>query len=147
MAIHPSREVAHTASLFFTVRRMMRTKITKGEKLDPSTWLRIETMKFIADSDAPMMKEIADYLSITAPSVTSLVRGLVKSGFVTHVTDARDRRTSRLALTPRGKTELKKTITRNLKVFSRLFTVLSDAEFAAFTNALEHIKKSSENMA
>jgi len=119
----------------------MRTNLAKGRKLDPSTWLRIETMKFIADHNKPKMKDLADYLSITAPSATSLVNGLVKSGFVVCSTDRRDRRTSHLALTAKGKSELKKSIASGLKLLGGLFSSLSATEFSAFVVALKLLKK------
>ena len=137
---HAARDIAQAISLFFAVRGIMRTKFAQGKKLDPSTWLRIETMKFIADHDAPKMKDVADYLSITAPSATSLVGGLVKSGFVAYAADTSDRRTSRLVLTAKGKAELKSAMTRGTKHLRSLFAVLSDKELAAFSAALARIK-------
>ena len=121
----------------------MRTALAKDKKFDPSTWLRIETMKFIADNEKSKMKDIADYLFITAPSATSLVSSLVKSGFVVGRTDRDDRRASRLVLTKKGKAELKKTIARGLKAFSGLFSVLSKAELDSFTHSLKRIKEES----
>ena len=140
---HSSEEVAYATALFFAVRRIMRTALGKNKKLDPSSWLRVETMKFIAENDKSKMKDIADYLSITAPSATSLVSGLVKSGFVIGYTDRDDRRASRLILTKKGKAELKKAVTRGMKIFSTLFSILSKSELAAFTTALERIKEES----
>ena len=140
---HNSQEVARVTSLFFAVRRIMRTTLAKDKKLDPSTWLRIETMKFIGEHDESKMKDIADYLSITAPSATSLMSGLVRSGFVMGRTDQHDRRASRLILTAKGKAELKKAIAHGLRVLSPLFSVLSKAELAALTKALERIKRES----
>lgn len=141
MTTHSSADVAYAVSLFFAVRRIMRTELAKGKKLDPSTWPMIETMKFIADHDKPKMKDIADYLSITAPSATSLVNGLVKNGLVACSTDCRDRRTSHLSLTAKGKAELKKAIAHGIQHLGKLFAVLSEAELAAFVSALERIKK------
>ncbi len=140
---HASSDIARAISLFFAVRGIMRTKLAQGKKLDPSTWLRIETMKFIADHDEPKMKDVADYLSITAPSATTLVGGLVKSGFVAYAADTSDRRTSRLTLTAAGKVELKGAIARGTKHLRSLFAVLSDKELAAFSAALARIKGSS----
>ncbi|MHB8710105.1 MAG: MarR family winged helix-turn-helix transcriptional regulator [Minisyncoccota bacterium] len=138
---HAPRDVARAMSLFSAVRRIMRTRFAQGKKLDPSTWLQIETVKFIADHDKPMMKDIADYLSITAPSATALVGELAKSGLVTSHIGERDRRTSRLALTKKGRAELGKAVARGTRLMSGLFATLSDAELAAFIGALERIKK------
>ena len=138
---HSSEDVARAVSLFFAVRRIIRTELARGKKLDPSTWLHIETMKFIADHDEPKMKDLAEYLSITAPSTTSLVRGLVENRLVTYFPDRHDRRTSRLRLTTKGKDELKKATARGITLLGRLFSTLSEAELTAFVRALERIKK------
>jgi DNA-binding MarR family transcriptional regulator len=137
---HTSHDVAKAVSLFFAVRGVIRTKLAKGRRLDPTTWLRIETMKFIADHDKPKMKDIAEYLSITAPSATSLVGGLVKSGFVAHAADSRDKRTSRLTLTLKGSAELKRALVRGGKILGTVFETLSKKELIAFTHALEQIQ-------
>ncbi len=142
-ATHSSHDVARAISLFFAVRGIMRTKLAKGKVCDPSTWLRIETMKFIADHDTPKMKDVADYLSITAPSATSLVGALVKAGFVTNAADRHDRRTARLLLTKKGKAELKAALARGTRLLGGLFAALSSAELAAFARTLERIKMES----
>ena len=141
---HASADVTRATSLFFAVRRIVRTKLAQGKKYDPSAWLRIETMKFIADSDEPKMKDVADYLSITAPSATTLIGGLMKSGFVVSATDKRDRRTSRLALTAKGKNELRRAVARGTRILGGLFAALSGKELAAFTGALERLKKATD---
>lgn len=134
----------HAASLFFAVRGTVRTKLAQGKKLDPSAWLRIETMKFIADHDGPSMRSVADYLSITAPSATSLISGLEKDGLVTRTTDLRDRRSSRLALTRKGKTMLVRTLARGTRILAEVFSPLSSTELAAFARALARIKDGAE---
>lgn len=91
-----------------------------------------------------MMKEIADHLSITAPSATSLIRGLMKSGLVAHAVDRRDKRTARLRLTAKGVIELKESVARGTKLLKGLFTVLSRQELAAFITALERIKEKAD---
>ena len=135
-----ARDIARAISLFFAVRGRMRTKLAGGTKLDPSSWLRIETMKFIADHTDSKMKDVAEYLSITAPSATSLIRGLVKSGLVAHCTDDRDHRVLRLALTAKGRAELASAIVRGRRRLRGLFAVLSDEELQAFIGALEKIR-------
>lgn len=140
---HSSRDIARAMSLFSIVRRIMRTRLARDKKLDPSTWLRIETMKFIAEKDKPKMKDIANYLSITAPSATSLIGELVRDGFVTSYVDRCDRRISLLSLTPKGKVELRKAIVYGIRILSELFSVLSKNEFLSFIKALERIKEGS----
>jgi DNA-binding MarR family transcriptional regulator len=137
---HSSRDIARAISLFFAVRGIIRTKLAKGKKLDPTTWLCIETMKFIHDHDQPKMKDIADYLSITAPSATSLIGGLVQSGYVVSVADSHDRRALRLMLTKKGNTELERAMARGAKLLGGLFETSSKKDLAVFTDALEQIQ-------
>lgn len=100
----------------------------------------METMRFIMDHDKPKMKDVADYLSIAAPSATSLIQGLVKSGLVALTTDRRDRRASRVALTKKGKSELKKSVIRGTKILGRLFAALSEEELTIFIDLLGRLK-------
>ena len=142
---HSFEDVSRVVSLLFVVRRIMRTELAKqlpkGKKLDPSTWLWIETMKFISEHPEPKMKDVAAYLSITAPSTTSLVGDLVKNGRVACHTDRSDKRTSRLVLTAEGKRDLKKAMAHGRKVLGGLFNGLTPSELAAFASALERIKE------
>lgn len=140
---HAPRDVAQAISLFFAVRRIIRTKLAKGQKLDPATWLQVETMKFIFEHENSNMKDVADHLSITAPSTTSLISGLVESRLVASAVDRRDRRSSRLVLTQAGKAELKRALARGTKLLNGLFSVLSEKELAAFSGALKRIKDKS----
>jgi len=140
---HDPRDIERVISLFFAVRGVMRTRLAQGKRLDPSAWLRLETLKFIRDrAEPPMMKDIADHLSITAPSATSLVCGLAKSGWVERTRDARDHRSSRLALTRSGRAYLARTFTRGQALLAALFAPLSPADLAVFTRALERIRDS-----
>ena len=129
------------ASLFFAVRGIVRTKLARGKKLDPSAWLRVETMKFISDRTRPSMRAVAEHLSITAPSATSLIGGLIKDGLVARGTSSRDRRASELSLTPEGKRMLEKTLARGTKILGEVFGALTPEELAAFTAALASIKE------
>lgn len=138
---HTSEDIARAVSLFFAVRCAVRTKLAQGKKLNPTSWLRVETLKFIADHEGLSMRDVADYLSITAPSATSLVSGLIKEGLVTKRVDTRDRRALRLTLSRKGKSFLHKKMARGTVVLGELFAPLSQNELKAFIVALEHIRK------
>ena len=129
------------ASNFFAVRGAIRTRFAQGKRLDPSKWLRVETMRFIETRDRPSMSAVAEYLSITAPSATSLIRGLVTDGLVRRTVNPRDRRASELALTEKGQTELKTTMRRGTTILAEIFGTLSHAELEAFTETLERIRR------
>jgi DNA-binding MarR family transcriptional regulator len=134
------QDIMRAVSLFFAVRGVVRTKLAQGKRLDPSAWLRIETLKFIADRGKPNMRDLAAYLSITAPSATSLVRGLVRERLVMRATSRVDRRASELSLTPKGKALLAKALVKGTRLLGEVFSVLSPSELAAFARALERIR-------
>lgn len=139
---HSGKNIADTASLFFAVRGLVRTRLAQGKKLNPSAWLHIETMIYIRDNKGPSMSAIAEHLSITAPSATSLVSVLVKSGLARRERDTRDARASRISLTKRGEKLLKKTQEQGHAVLAEVFAPLSRAELtklnALLTRVLSH---------
>jgi DNA-binding MarR family transcriptional regulator len=136
---HSAQKIEKATSLFFLVRCLVRTQLAQGRRLDPSAWLRIETMKFIADNQKPSMGQVAEYLSITAPSATSLVSGLIREGLVVRKVDARDRRASKLELSRKGKSVLLKTIARGTALLGELFSTLSAEDLDAFIRILDQI--------
>ena len=136
---HEREDIARAISRFFAVRGLIRTRLAQGEKFDPSAWLRVETLKFIAHADAPRSKDVADYLSITAPSATSIVAGLVRDGLVVRTRDPHDRRAHRLVLSSKGKRTLERTIARGTALLAGLFAPFSAHELAVFTRTLERI--------
>lgn len=141
MKNHPPQKIEQATSLFFMVRCLVRTKLAQGHRLNPSAWLRIETLKFIGDQEMPSMSQVAEYLSITAPSATSLVGGLIREGLVTKKKDPKDRRALKLALSKKGKTKLAEKIARGTALLGELFSVLDEGELNGFIALLEKIEK------
>ena len=141
LSTHDKKAVAQAGTLFFLVRGLVRTRLAQGRRLDPYAWLHIETLVYIRDHAGLSMKDIADYLSITAPSATSLVNALAKKGLVERRIDPRDKRALRVYLTKKGKEKLLETVKKGMEVLGELFAPLSSAELAAFTRALERIKE------
>ena len=111
-------------SMIFAVSRLIRERAKYREKIDPFSFLQLETLRYVAEKDNPSMKDVADYLCITPPSATSLINSLVKAGQLERVHDKNDRRFVRLVVTPKGKTALaggfKKITTRMRRVLSNL---------------------------
>lgn len=142
---HTASEITRAATLFFMVRGLVRTKLAQGKRLDPYAWLRIETMVYIRDHAGVPMKDVAAYLSITAPSATSLVNALVKAGYVERRADPNDKRTSRVYLTRQGKAKLAKAMRHGMQVLGELFAPFSGKDLAAFTKLLDRIQKGAES--
>jgi DNA-binding MarR family transcriptional regulator len=64
----------------------------------------LEIMQYIADHGNPTMKDIAGYLKITPPSVTTLIDTMVENALVKREVATGDRRTVRVRLTPKAVT-------------------------------------------
>jgi len=69
----------------------------------------LEIMHYIAERTNPTMKEVAEYLRITPPSVTTIIDAMVESGLVKRETASSDRRSVRVTLTPKA-VKLSKTL-------------------------------------
>lgn len=132
------------ATLFFAVRGVVRTSLAQGRRLDPYAWLRIETMVYIRDNAGAPMKDIAAFLSITAPSATSLMAPLVRKGYVERRADPADRRAVKVYLTKKGQKKLAKAVSHGMQALASVFAPLSSADLAAFTKLLERIKADGE---
>ncbi|HVU75351.1 MAG TPA: MarR family winged helix-turn-helix transcriptional regulator [Candidatus Paceibacterota bacterium] len=89
--------------LFFVTRQLMRSKVRSAGKTDPNAWMRLETMRFIASVHGATMRDVAQYLRITAPSATSLTAGLIRRKLLKRERDKKDKRIVRLSLAPEGK--------------------------------------------
>jgi MarR family transcriptional regulator, lower aerobic nicotinate degradation pathway regulator len=93
-------------SLIFTVRRQSFEHINprKGKHV---SILQSITLRFIKEKN-PSMKELADFLSITPPSVTSLIDKLARPKMVMRQKNLNDRRGVRLKITRQGEKYLKR---------------------------------------
>ena len=117
-------DIGQLISMVFSTSRLIRERAKDREKIDPFSFLQLETLRYVAEKDNPSMKDIADYLCVTPPSATSLINGLAEAGQLERVHDKNDRRFVRLVVTPKGKTALasgfKKIITRMRRILNNL---------------------------
>ena len=89
---------------------------------------QIDTLSYIAEKGSPSMKEIASHLKITPPSTTAIVETMIKKSLVTRVTNSTDRRTVRIALTPKAWKFFKELHERKFMVFTDMTAKLRDTE-------------------
>ncbi len=127
------------STLFFSVRQVVRANLPEAQS-DPNAWLHFETMKFIASSEAPTMREVAAHLRITAPSATSLVNHLVARKFVRQTVCATDKRIKRLSLTTLGKRRLSEHCARSTEALRRVFSRVPHGELEALARALRRVR-------
>ena len=98
-------QISQIISLIFNMRQIMHEKMAKNNECQTS-FLQIVTLKYIKDNK-PLMKDVADFLSITPPSATSLIDNLIGSGMIVRKSNPSDRRMVRVEITKKGTSFIK----------------------------------------
>ena len=130
------RELAH---LFFSTRQIIRQKLPQG-KADPNGWLRFETLHYIADQGGPTMQDVAGYVRIKAPSVTSLIGHLVRLGLVEKRADSSDKRIVRLYPTRKGTRTLRTYAENCARTMREVFSRLPSGEVVSLAEILRRLR-------
>jgi DNA-binding MarR family transcriptional regulator len=109
----------------FELGRIIK-KNADGSDALPLSYL--ETLRFTKEKEHPTMRDIAEYLRITAPSATALVEVLVHAGYLKRVADKDDRRVVRLTLSPSGNAVLTRTFKHRMSSLRKVIEKLSDTD-------------------
>lgn len=96
----------------------------------------IDVLTYIAEKENPSMKEIANHLKITPPSATAIIEIMQKKKLLTRVSSDKDRRTIRVALTPKAWKFFKSLHERKSIVFTKMLSKLNDTEQKQFIKIL-----------
>ena len=144
--IKKNAQISRIVSLIFTVRNLTHEKaIQKNDK--NASFLQLITLRFIKYK-RPTMKEVADYLTITAPSATSLVNNLAKDELVKREEEKGDRRIVRIVITQKGERHLKKGMEYLFQKIKKNLEVLSQKEQEELAKILgkvaNHLKNNKE---
>jgi MarR family transcriptional regulator, organic hydroperoxide resistance regulator len=126
-------------SLILNTIKMVHEQTIGANKLDPFTFMRLKTLRFVSENPESSMKDIARYFHITPPSATSIINALVKMRYVKRIYDASDRRMIRLQITAEGRKNLKdgfKEVGRRIK---KTLSALNSKEKKEFTKIMEKI--------
>lgn len=134
-------KIERLISLIFTTTRFIRERTRDHERIDPFSFLRLETLRYVAEHENPSMKEVADHLCITPPSATSLIDSLVKARHLTRVFDKEDRRIVRLAVTLRGTKTIKQGFSMIAKRIKQILDKLDDKEINDLSSILEKLSR------
>jgi len=128
-------------SHMFIMGRLMRDRMHKNIQNGQCTMLEFETLKYVKDAEKPHMHEVAKNFHVTPPAATLLIDSLVKAKLLVRVTDPKDRRSVRVAVTAKGKKVLERGITKKVNEMKKLFGILTPAERTHFVAALKKIIK------
>ncbi len=126
--------------MVFRLTQLIKEEANKGNG-NISSMMQGRCLYFIDQDGEPTMKKLAEYFCITPPSATSVIEGMIKLGFVIRKSSQKDRRTVQLAITPKGKKELEKSMNLAEKALNKLIVHLSKSEKESFSNILEKITR------
>ena len=95
----PPDKKSNLGDLLLLFRRNILDSVNKKGLKPDLTFSQLEILHFIGISGEKTMKSIADYLKVTPPSVTELVREMEVKNLVKRINDQRDRRIVFVVLT------------------------------------------------
>lgn len=127
------REVMETAPQIF---QAIRAEMRRGRSSDLSV-PQFRSLRFIQSNADSTLSKLADHLSLTLPSVSKLVDGLVKKGLITRQESAADRRCLALVVTPDGESIVNAARAQAQDSMAKTLGSLSDEELATVQRAME----------
>lgn len=123
----PSAELA--ARLRRAVTRMnRRLRATSLGEISPAQASMLATIEIL---EGPSLGELATVEQIQPPSVTRLVKGLQDAGLIVQRTDENDRRSTRVAITAKGKKALTEIRDRKTQFINSKLSGLSPKDLEA----------------
>jgi MarR family multiple antibiotic resistance transcriptional regulator len=121
--------------------RLMRDRMHKHIGTGQCTMMEFETLKYVKDAGKPHMRDVAKTFHVTPPAATLMIDGLVKAKLLARVLDPNDRRSVRVAITPKGKQLLERGITKKVNEMKKTFGILTPSERAQFIVIIRKIIK------
>ena len=128
-------------SHIFIMGRLMRDRMQKHIGTGQCTMIEFETLKYVKDVGKPHMRDVAKTFHVTPPAATLMIDGLVKGKLLARVLDPNDRRSVRVAITPKGRQLLERGITKKVNEMKKTFGVLTPTERAQFIMIIRKIIK------
>jgi DNA-binding MarR family transcriptional regulator len=132
-------KIDRAITLIFSVSRMIKEKY-QDDRRKSISGVKLETLRYIKENK-PLMKDIAEYLSITPPSATSLVNHLAQAKLVERVHDGEDRRIVRMNITDLGKKKFNEGMEMVADRMKKVLSPLNTGEKENLIKILEKISK------
>jgi DNA-binding MarR family transcriptional regulator len=89
---------------------------------------QLRVLYFLRRRSQASLSEVADYLDVTRPTMSTMVDRLVQRGLVDRVSDPQERRRVILSLTPLGSAEMERVYDATLQTVGDRLAALSAAE-------------------
>ena len=107
-------------------RRVMTEALRMEAKRLGQSLSHLEVLRCVAEKGNPSLKDLARALHVAPPTASVLVEALVRKGLITRTASERDRRTVRIAMTPKA---------------HKLFASLHEKKFSLFKKMLSRLNQ------
>jgi DNA-binding MarR family transcriptional regulator len=124
-------EAVHASAI--RVLRMVRTEDTKSG-IGPAQLSALSVLVFLGPKT---MGELADTEQVKPPTMSRIVDGLVRQGLAERAVQARDRRSLRIAATPKGRRLLLAGRARRVRALAKRFDALTQHDLTVLQNAAQ----------
>lgn len=118
----------------FSLRNVMRFE--KTEKKRNLSILKFNILSVIHEYESSSMRDIADVLNIRRSNFSKYIEELLQDGYVTRISDQKDRRKIYVALTPKGKKIFMRYKKVYMKGLSKKFDCFDASEIIRLNDAL-----------
>lgn len=137
----PKANMEELISHVFTMGRVMRDQMHRhmAASGQQCSFLEMEALRYVKESGKPHMREIAANFHVTPPAATLMIDGLVKMKLLGRVLDPKDRRSVRVAITPKGRQILERGMKKKISGMKKIFGGLTPAERAQFVQIIRKI--------
>lgn len=140
-----SKAALEIEELVFRIMRLMKRQMDVTTEFGSLNISEIQTLVFLKENDGANMTDLATFLQIELPSVTSLVNKLVRKDLVQRLADQSDRRVVRIELTKTGEKLLLQTTQKRIQQIKKVMSYLSNDQKREFITILKTIREHLEN--
>ncbi len=102
------KQINSPVQLLSALKRFVHDVIERDIGKQNVSMLHGQILRFVVEKKSVTMKDLAQHLSITPPSATSITESLVKKGWLERETDKVDRRVVRIHVTTAGRAMMRK---------------------------------------
>lgn len=134
----PNAESKQVTDLLITLNRMLHEQIKRRVSKQPLSSVQVHALALI-ERNKPLMRDLAQDLTITPPSATTLVNGLVRSKLVLRLPDPKDHRALHLKLTPHGTRVLKQRLEAVAEGMQNVMNSLKPHERKTFIRLMKKV--------
>ena len=105
------------------------------------TFSQMEVVRYVKKEKNPTMKDIANYLHITPPSVTAIIEGLIKKGLIKKEIDKNDHIVTRIIVTSKVSKMFNALRNKKVEAFKNILSRLNSKDKSEFVRILKILNK------